>query len=230
VDRKDVDFAVPSSVNRNSLDTWLNINRGDSAMTPELNEEYSEPDEDKIFKEMADMTVSDMHRLRGHLLRGQHAKATGCVEAEFRIADSVPSDLRHGVFRESGRVFRAIVRFSNSKEKLEHDSKPAARGMAIKLLDVEGPRAMRGDDEKTQDFLMVNHPVFPFANPAEYLETMRRKAVPVIGGIWALLTLDPKEAEIRRDSWRTKSPAHWRSTTGAARHTGSAPPEQEVML
>jgi catalase len=168
-------------------------------MTPELNQEYSGPDENSIIKEMTELTVREMRHSNGHVLRGQHAKATGCVEAELRIADNVPPELRHGVFREAGRMFRAIVRFSNSREKLEHDGEPSARGMAIKLLDVEGPRAMSGDNENTQDFLMVNHPVFPFATPAEYLETMRRKAVPVVGGIWALLTLEPREAEIRRE-------------------------------
>ena len=65
-------------------------------MTPELNREYPELDDPKVFEQMVNLTLDQMKPISGHLRRGQHAKATGCVTAEFRIADDVPSDLRHG--------------------------------------------------------------------------------------------------------------------------------------
>jgi len=67
-------------------------------MTPELNREYPELDDPKVFEQMVHLTVGQMKPVRAHLRRGQHAKATGCVAAEFCIADDVPSDLRHGIF------------------------------------------------------------------------------------------------------------------------------------
>jgi len=67
-------------------------------MTPELNREYPELDDPKVFEQMVNLTVGQMKPIRGHLRRGQHAKATGCVIAEFRIADDIPSDLQHGIF------------------------------------------------------------------------------------------------------------------------------------
>src|SRR4051812_22716124 len=130
-------------------------------MTPQLNREYPELDDRKIFEQMVNLTLDQMKPISGHLRRGQHAKATGCVTAEFRIADDVPSNLRHGIFHQPSRTFSAIVRFSNSKETFEKDGVGTARGLAIKLLDVVGARAVEGDDDRTQDFLMVNHPVFP---------------------------------------------------------------------
>ena len=55
----------------------------------------------------------------------------------------MPAGLRHGVFAVPGRVFTAIVRFSNSQSTFEKDSTGTARGLAIKLLEVGGARAAR---------------------------------------------------------------------------------------
>src|SRR5437016_2724169 len=108
-------------------------------MNPELNMEYPEPGEDELFKKMVELAVARMKPQEDHHIhRGQHAKPTGCVRAVFTIRDDVPSDLRHGVFREPGKTFQAIGRFSNSQEGMESDRVGTARGMAIKLLDVDG--------------------------------------------------------------------------------------------
>jgi hypothetical protein len=106
-----------------------------------------------------------MKPIDGHLRRAQHAKATCCVTAEFRIADDIRPDLRHGIFSRPGQTFSAIVRFSNSPSTFDKDGTGTARGLAIKLQDVAGTRAIDGDGDRTQDFLMVDHPVFPFPNP-----------------------------------------------------------------
>jgi len=168
-------------------------------MTPELNREYPELDDPKVFAQMVDLTVGQMKPVCGHLRRGQHAKATGCVTAEFRIADEVPSYLQHGIFRQPGRTFSAIVRFSNSQGTFEKDGVGTARGMAIKLLDVIGTRAVAGDGDSTQDFVMIDHPVFPFPDPKAYVETISRKDIPLIGNLVAvahLALLEPKELKI----------------------------------
>jgi len=49
---------------------------------------------------------------------------------------------------------------------------------------------------------MINHPVFPFADPKAYVETMSWKAIPVVGKAAALghmLVTEPKEAETVHD-------------------------------
>lgn len=168
-------------------------------MTPELNREYPELDDPKAFEQMVTLTVGRMKPVCGHLRRGQHAKVTGCFTAEFRIADDVPSDLRHGIFRQSGRTFSAIVRFSNSQGTFEPDGTGTARGLAIKLLDVSGTRAVAGDDDRTQDFLMIDDPVFPFPDPKAYVEIIGRKNIPLIGDLVAvahLALLEPRELKI----------------------------------
>ena len=171
-------------------------------MNPELNREYPEFDDPEVFEQMVKLTVGQMEAVDGRLRRAQHAKATGCVTAQFRIADTVPAGLRHGVFRQPGRVFSAIVRFSNSQGTFEKDSEGTARGLAIKLLDVTGPRAVPDDGDGTQDFLMIDHPVFPFPDPKAYVETISRKSIPLVGDLFAvahLALLEQKELKIIKD-------------------------------
>jgi hypothetical protein len=134
-------------------------------MRLELNHEYPELDDPKVFEKMVELTVNHMKPIEGRLRRGQHAKAIACVTGEFRIADDVPQDLQHGIFRHAGHRFAATVRFSNSQDAFEKDGDGTARGLAIKLFNVAGERAVPDDADNTQDFLMIENPVFPFEIP-----------------------------------------------------------------
>ncbi|MBF0546034.1 MAG: catalase family protein [Candidatus Riflebacteria bacterium] len=158
-------------------------------MNPELNREYPDPGEAKLIEEMVQLTVDRMKPQQGRIRRGVHAKATGCVRGVFRIRDDVKGDLRHGVFSQPNHSFQAIVRFSNSSETIEQDGKGDARGMAIKLLDVNGPQATPGTNNRCQDFLAVNHPTFPFATPAEYLKFFDIRKTPLVGDSLAVAWL-----------------------------------------
>ena len=152
---------------------------------PELNCEYPEPSEARLNEEMVRVAVERMKPQQGRFRRGQHAKTTGCVRGVFTIRDDVADELRHGVFREPNKSFQAIIRFSSSAETIDPDSKGAARGMAIKLLDVDGTQAVPGAENRCQDFLTVNHPVFPFATPAEYVKLFEIRATPLVGDLLA---------------------------------------------
>jgi hypothetical protein len=145
----------------------------------ELDKEHPEADDQAVFEEIVALTRQEMREDdRGNLLRGQHAKPTGCAEAEVIVGADLPADLRFGVFERPGAVFKALVRFSNNSKVLtEPDQKGRARGVAIKLLDVEGERAIPGPSDRSQDFLMINHPVFPFPDPAAYLTAVRDLAI-----------------------------------------------------
>lgn len=168
-------------------------------MTAELNREYPELDDPAVFEQMTKLTVEHMKPVGGQIGRGQHLKATSCATAEFRISDAVPAGLQYGVFRQTGRTYKAIVRLSNSQGTAEKDGVGTARGLAVKLLDVEGARAVAGDADTTQDFIMIDHPVFPFPDPKAYFETIRRKDIRLIGNFAAAVHMalsDPKELKI----------------------------------
>jgi hypothetical protein len=105
------------------------------------------------------------------VLRGVHPKDHGCVQATFEVLDTLPEEFRIGVFAKPGWKYDAWIRFSNAAPLVGPDSPPGAhgsRGMAIKLMGVSGNRLLEGDGPLTQDFLMVNHPVFAFANVEDY--------------------------------------------------------------
>ncbi|ENX43297.1 hypothetical protein F887_01470 [Acinetobacter sp. NIPH 2100] len=106
----------------------------------------------------------------GHALRDAHPKAHGCVRAEFHVSKSLPSNLAKGIFIPD-KTYSAWIRFSNaSGDATKADYKKDARGMAIKILGVPGKKIMENDDQAmTQDFIMINHPVFFVDNPQRYL-------------------------------------------------------------
>jgi len=108
--------------------------------------------------------------LPGSARRDAHPKAHGCVRAEFEIVDTLPANLAKGVFIP-GKTYQAWVRFSNgSRDPNRADSKGDARGMAIKLLGVPGTKLIEDDAQATtQDFILINHPVFFANDPQRYL-------------------------------------------------------------
>jgi hypothetical protein len=101
----------------------------------------------------------------------QHPKHHGCVAAEFVIADDrdLPSELRVGVFREPGRKFPAVIRFSNARK--EDDRETGGHGMAIKLMSVEGAKLLQDQpNAQTQDFVLLDSPVFFIKSAIEYAD------------------------------------------------------------
>ena len=119
-------------------------------------------------------TVAKDRGATGSAHRDAHAKAHGCVRARFRVAEKLPAELRQGIFQEGG-VYRGWIRYSNGAGRAEKDSKGDARGMAIKLLGVPGPK-LAGDETATQDFLLINSPVFFVRNAADYVEFSKAAA------------------------------------------------------
>ena len=99
----------------------------------------------------------------GSARRDAHPKAHGCVRAKFSVLHNLPTEVRVGIFKEF-RDYPAWIRYSNASGKVQDDSVGDARGMAIKLMGVEA------SDSGTQDFVMINHPVFFVRNAADYVE------------------------------------------------------------
>ena len=145
--------------------------------------EIPSPDEPGQIKRVAELTAELLKRRYAdapRVLRGVHPKDHGCVEATFTVSEALPPEYQVGLFRKPGARFRAAIRFSNAAPLVMPDSlEPGpdgamvrahgSRGMAVKLYDVPGNRLAPEDGERTQDFLMINQPVFAFANIDDYL-------------------------------------------------------------
>ena len=119
----------------------------------ELEEKYI----DEII-EIGRRNVDEGLKDNGMARRDAHTFDSGCVRAFFRVNANLDPSLQHGVFLP-GRQYPAWIRFSNGNTVARSRWFPDARGMAIKLMGVEGAKLV--DDEKnTQDFVLISYPVF----------------------------------------------------------------------
>jgi hypothetical protein len=153
-------------------------------------EHVEDPDrEARQIDETARLTVALLQKRYSPpkpVLRGVHPKSHGCVQASFTVNTDVPPELQVGLFAQPGRQFAAVVRFSNAaalegpdvdcRGRQEAPAKPdkhGSRGMAVKVLDVGNEVLAEDDGACNQDFLMINQPVFAFANAEDYLRLDR---------------------------------------------------------
>jgi len=135
------------------------------------------PDEAALAEQLADTiekTIREQYQ-PGNARRDVHAKATGFLKAEFRVHETLPDNLARGVF-VPGKIYQALIRFSNgSANAAESDNHQDGRGMAIKLLNVPGEKILESDRHATtQDFVMINHPVFFTNDPQSYLSLLQK--------------------------------------------------------
>jgi hypothetical protein len=113
-------------------------------------------------------------RAAGSGRRDAHPKAHGCVTAKFIVdASRLVKEAQVGVFSKP-RTFDAWIRFSNAASTPGSDTMPDVRGMAIKLMGVEGKKLLAHErGAKTQDFILMSHEVFFARNPEELLMIVR---------------------------------------------------------
>lgn len=108
----------------------------------------------------------------GHAIRSVHAKSHGLLQGELVVRDGLPAALAQGVFATPGR-HPVVMRFSTNPGDLLHDKVSTPRGLAIKVLDVQGPRLPGSEGDSTQDFVMVNAPAFVAPNPKAFLKSLK---------------------------------------------------------
>lgn len=126
------------------------------------------PNEDAATQQIVRMIEENVRgeAKNGLARRDAHVKAHGCVQAKFRVLQKLPKEVLGGIFGEP-RTYPAWIRYSNGFGKVQDDSVGDGRGMAIKLMGVEH------SESGTQDFVMINHPVFFVRNAADYVEFQR---------------------------------------------------------
>lgn len=108
--------------------------------------------------------------------RDVHAKAHGCVKATFDVPELSDPKLRVGVFKEP-RQFQAWIRYSSGDTMPQPDSVRDARGMAIKLMNIDQPTLLKDQQNAgSQDFVMINNDVFFIPTVKEYKTFMQTQA------------------------------------------------------
>ncbi|UYW24368.1 catalase family protein [Methylorubrum extorquens] len=133
------------------------------------------PDENEIIDRIvAAMThESEITAKRyGHAVRASHAKISGVAVGALEILPNLPPELAQGLFATLG-TYSAIVRFAQGPGELLKDRVSTHRGMAIKVLGVEGDK-LPGHEAPTQDFVFATGPVFPNPDAKGFLGSMKQ--------------------------------------------------------
>lgn len=123
------------------------------------------------FKTILDTTSEDY----GHAVRSVHAKAHGLVPGKLTIHGDLPPELAQGLFARAGD-YDAILRFSTNAGDILDDAIRLPRGLAVKVLGVEGERLPGSEGDTTQDFIAANAPAFAAPNPEKFLANLRMLA------------------------------------------------------
>lgn len=135
------------------------------ALTPVRYEpQFEQPEKDELETEQA--LNETLHKIQetvcvdsGHARRAVHAKSHGILRGELRIPSGLPAIFAQGLFALPG-TYPLVMRFSTIPGDLLDDSVSTPRGLAIKIVGVEGTRLPGSEGDVTQDFVLVNGPAF----------------------------------------------------------------------
>lgn len=152
--------------------------------------EYPPADEqkhiDSLIRELRAKMQSDYAKSK--TLRDAHPKMHGCVRAVFAIEPNLPCELAIGLFKQA-RTFPAWVRLSNQNGMASPDSKADIRGVAIKLMGVEGARIQpNGPAGATHDFILVSDSRFVTKDVAEFDGLVKALVGGLIPKVWYFVT------------------------------------------
>ena len=115
--------------------------------------------------------VGDRQR---HTVRAVHAKSHGLVKAEVTVLADLREELRQGLFATPAS-YGAVMRFSSEPGDVLSDHISTPRGLAIKVVGVEGEMLPNHADQVTQDFIFNNASTFA-ANVDDFLKAIRLRA------------------------------------------------------
>src|ERR1700759_220561 len=100
------------------------------------------PDEHVTFDELS-RTVQHITRHMAtryrHAYRPVHAKSHGVLVGTLEVLPDLPEPLAQGLFAKPGS-YPALMRFSTNPGDMLADNISSPRGLAIKILNVEGPK------------------------------------------------------------------------------------------
>lgn len=143
--------------------------------SPEL-EEFR-PDEDEVVSGLNDAFDVILKRTAddyGHAVRSVHAKAHGILKGRMTVEDGLSPELAQGMFAHPGS-YDVFMRLSTNAGDILPDTIALPRGIAVKVVGVSGER-LEGAAGETQDFVMVNGPVFQAPNAKKFLSNLKMLA------------------------------------------------------
>ena len=141
--------------------------------SPEV--EHIAPDEhvtfDELSRTMQHITRHMATRYR-HAYRPVHAKSHGVLVGSIEALPGLPEALAQGLFAQPG-PHPVIMRFSTNPGDMLADNVSSPRGLAIKVLNVTGPKVASFADGTTQDFVCINADAFTAPDAKGFLEQIK---------------------------------------------------------
>ncbi|PZO80020.1 MAG: catalase [Sphingomonas hengshuiensis] len=148
--------------------------------------EQPQPDEGETVAQMEesfDTILETTSQDYGRAVRAVHAKSHGILKGMLSVHDNLPPELAQGLFAAPG-AYPVVMRFSTNPGDILDDAIGLPRGLAWKVLDVDGDR-LPGAEGRTQDFVMVNAPVFAAATPEKFAGNLKLLARTTDKAEWA---------------------------------------------
>lgn len=137
--------------------------------------ERIEPDEAETVEQLIE-TLTGINQTtlehEEHAYRSVHAKSHALLTGELIVPGDLPRELAQGIFAREGR-YPLVMRLSTVPGDILDDSVSTPRGMAVKIIGVDGERLPGSDGDVTQDFVLVNGPVFSASNAKRFASTLK---------------------------------------------------------
>jgi hypothetical protein len=145
-------------------------------------------DEEHVHHELMDTMRSieeTTSKDYGHAVRSVHAKSHGVFEGELTVQPTLPPELAQGLFASPGSSFKVLMRLSTQPGDILPDAVSAARGMAIKVLDVEGERLPDAEGGQSHNIVLASDPAFAAPNAEKFLGSLKQLAGTTDKAEWA---------------------------------------------
>ena len=123
-------------------------------------------------KEVLLKMSATMFEHTGHAPRSVHAKSHGLLRGELEVLPNLPPTLAQGLFAQA-RTYPLVARLSTPPAEELDDAVSLPRAMAVKVIGVEGERLPGSEDATTQDFLMINGPLFSAPDAKGFLRSLK---------------------------------------------------------
>ena len=137
--------------------------------------EHPEPDEAETTRAL----VETMRKIQektfedgGHALRSVHAKSHALLQGELEVLAGLPPELAQGMAASPGR-YPVVMRLSTNPGDILDDNVSVPRGLAVKVIGVEGERLHGSEGHNTQDFVLVNAPAFLKSDARSFLKSLK---------------------------------------------------------
>lgn len=145
--------------------------------TPDV--EHTDDDEAQLAADLAETMLKISRKTFEDTregLRSVHAKSHALLTGRLEVLKDLPPELAQGLFAAPGE-YPIVMRFSTTPGDILPDAVSTPRGLAVKVIGVQGDRLPGTHDASTQDFVMVNGPAFQAPNGKAFLKSLKLLAM-----------------------------------------------------